>query len=174
MRAAAGWSMPTAPRLAAVRSRWLCPIAAHEFFHAWNVKRIRPQSLEPVDYTKEQYSRALWFAEGVTSTYGSFALERSGIWTKDKWYTDLAQQVCELQSRPARKWQSVEESSLDTWFDKYDAYNLADRSISYYNKGQLIGDMLDLAIREATDNHKSLDDVLAKSQRLRQARKVLR
>ncbi len=57
-------------------------IAAHEFFHAWNVKRIRPQSLEPVDYAKEQYSRALWFAEGVTSTYGSFALERSGIWTK--------------------------------------------------------------------------------------------
>ena len=135
-------------------------IAAHEFFHAWNVKRIRPQSLEPVDYTKEQYSRALWFAEGVTSTYGSFTLERSGIWTKDKWYADLGQQICELQSRPARKWQSVEESSLDTWFDKYDAYNLPDRSISYYNKGQLIGDMLDLAIRDATDNHKSLDDVL--------------
>jgi predicted metalloprotease with PDZ domain len=135
-------------------------IAAHEFFHAWNVKRIRPQSLEPVDYTKEQYSRALWFAEGVTSAYGAFTLERSGIWTKDKWYADLAQQVCELQSRPAHKWQSVEESSLDTWFDKYDAYSLPDRSISYYNKGQLIGDTLDLAIREATDNHKSLDDVL--------------
>ena len=160
MRAAAGWSIRTALRLAAVRSKWSSAIAAHEFFHAWNVKRIRPQSLEPVDYTKEQYSRALWFAEGVTSTYGSFALERSGIWTKDKLYDDLAQQVCELQSRPAHKWQSVEESSLDTWFDKYDAYNLADRSISYYNKGQLIGDMLDLAIREATDNHKSLDDVL--------------
>ena len=135
-------------------------IAAHEFFHAWNVKRIRPQSLEPVDYTKEQYSRALWFAEGVTSTYGSFTLERSGIWAKDKWYVDLAQQICELQSRPAHKWQSVEESSLDTWFDKYDAYNLPERSISYYNKGQIIGDMLDLAIRDATDNHKSLDDAL--------------
>jgi predicted metalloprotease with PDZ domain len=135
-------------------------IAAHEFFHVWNVKRIRPQSLEPVDYTREQYSRALWFAEGVTSAYGAFTLERSGIWTKDKWYGDLAQQVCELQSRPAHKWQSVEESSLDTWFDKYDAYSLPDRSISYYNKGQLIGDMLDLAIRDATDNHKSLDDVL--------------
>jgi predicted metalloprotease with PDZ domain len=135
-------------------------IAAHEFFHVWNVKRIRPQSLEPVDYTKEQYSRALWFAEGVTSAYGSFTLERSGIWSKDQWYGDLAQQVCELQSRPAHKWQSVEESSLDTWFDKYDAYNLPDRSISYYNKGQILGDTLDLAIRDATDNHKSLDDVL--------------
>ncbi len=135
-------------------------IAAHEFFHAWNVKRIRPQSLEPVDFTKEQYSRALWFAEGVTSTYGSFALLRGGIWSKDNFYNDLAQQVCELQSRPAHKWQSAEESSLDTWFDKYDAYNNADRSISYYNKGQLLGDMLDLEIREDTGNHKSLDDVL--------------
>ena len=135
-------------------------IAAHEFFHAWNVKRIRPQSLEPVDYTKEQYSRALWFAEGVTSTYGSFALERSGILSKEKWYADLAQQICELESRSARKWQSVEESSLDTWFDKYDAYNFPDRSISYYNKGQIVGDLLDFAIRDATENHKSLDDVL--------------
>ena len=54
--------------------------AAHEFFHAWNVKRIRPQALEPVDYTKEQYTRALWFAEGVTSTYASFTLARSGVW----------------------------------------------------------------------------------------------
>jgi predicted metalloprotease with PDZ domain len=135
-------------------------IAAHEFFHAWNVKRIRPQSLEPVDYTKEQYTRALWFAEGITSTYGSYTLERSGIWSKDQFFNDLAEQVCMLDSRPARLWQSVEESSLDTWFDKYDAYNRPDRSISYYNKGQIVGVMLDLSIRDATDNHKSLDDLL--------------
>jgi predicted metalloprotease with PDZ domain len=135
-------------------------IAAHEFFHAWNVKRIRPQSLEPVDYTKEQYTRALWFAEGVTSTYGSYTLERSGIWSKGQFLNDLAEQVCTLDSRPARLWQSVEESSLDTWFDKYDAYNRPDHSISYYNKGQILGVMLDLSIRDTTDNHMSLDDVL--------------
>lgn len=135
-------------------------IAAHEFFHAWNVKRIRPQSLEPVDYTKEQYSRALWFAEGVTSAYGAFTLERTALWSKAQFYGDLSQQVCDLESRPAHKWQSVEESSLDTWFDKYDFYTHPDRNISYYNKGQLLGDMLDLSIREATGNHKSLDDVL--------------
>lgn len=135
-------------------------IAAHEFFHAWNVKRIRPQLLEPVDYTKEQYTRALWFAEGITSTYGSYTLERSGIWTKDQFLNDLSEQVCTLDSRPARLWQSVEESSLDTWFDKYDAYNRPERSISYYNKGQILGVMLDLSIRDATDNRKSLDDVL--------------
>src|SRR6202050_4377904 len=135
-------------------------VAAHEFFHAWNVKRIRPQTLEPVDYTKEMFTRALWFAEGVTSTYGAYTLERSGIWSKDEFYGDLGMQVGELQSRPAHTWQSAEESSLDTWFDKYDGYNLPDRSISYYNKGQLLGVILDLAIRDATDNHKSLDDVL--------------
>jgi predicted metalloprotease with PDZ domain len=135
-------------------------VAAHEFFHAWNVKRIRPQPLEPVDYTKEQYTRALWFAEGVTSTYAAYTLERSGLWSKDQFYADLASQVCELESRPARLWQSVEESSLDAWLEKYDAYNAPDRSISYYNKGQILGVLLDLAIRDATGNRKSLDDVL--------------
>jgi predicted metalloprotease with PDZ domain len=135
-------------------------VSAHEFFHAWNVKRIRPQTLEPVDYTKEMYTRALWFAEGVTSTYASYTLERSGLWTKDQFYTDLAGQIGELDSRPAHLWQSVEESSLDAWLEGYDEYRRPERSISYYNKGQIVGEMLDLAIRDATDNHKSLDDVL--------------
>jgi predicted metalloprotease with PDZ domain len=135
-------------------------VTAHEFFHAWNVKRIRPQTLEPVDYTKEMYTRALWFAEGVTSTYGSYTLERSGLWTKDQFYADLGAQIGELDSRPAHRWQSVEESSLDAWLEGYEEYRRPERSISYYNKGQIVGDMLDLAIRDATDNHKSLDDVL--------------
>lgn len=135
-------------------------IAAHEFFHVWNVKRIRPRTLEPVDYTKEQYTRALWFAEGVTSCYASFTLERSGLWSKKQFYDDLALQISELQSRPAHTWQSAEASSLDAWLEKYDAYNAPDRSISYYDKGQILGVLLDLAIRDATDNRKSLDDVL--------------
>ncbi|HET7840921.1 MAG TPA: hypothetical protein VFM21_04915, partial [Terriglobia bacterium] len=135
-------------------------IAAHEFFHVWNVKRIRPRTLEPVDYTKEQYTRALWFAEGVTSCYASFALQRSGLWSKRQFYDDLAMQIGDLQSRPAHTWQSAEDSSLDAWLEKYDAYNTPDRSISYYNKGQILGVLLDLAIRDATDNRKSLDDVL--------------
>src|SRR5580658_9736387 len=135
-------------------------VAAHEFFHAWNVKRIRPQTLQPVDYTKEMYTRALWFAEGVTSTYGSYTLERSGLWTKDQFYADLEGQIGELDSRPAHLWQSVEESSLDAWLEGYDEYRRPERSISYYNKGQILGDLLDLAIRDASDNHRSLDDVL--------------
>lgn len=135
-------------------------IAAHEFFHAWNVKRIRPQSLAPVDYTKEQYTRALWFAEGVTSTYASYTLERTGLWSRQRFYADLARQIADLQSLPARHWQSVEESSLDAWLEKYTAYRVPARSISYYNKGQIDGVLLDLAIRSATQNRKSLDDVL--------------
>jgi predicted metalloprotease with PDZ domain len=134
-------------------------VAAHEFFHVWNVKRIRPQSLEPVDFTKEQYTRALWFAEGVTNTYQNYTLERTGLWSEKAFLADLAEQICELEARPAREWQSAEESSMDAWFEKYDLYNRPDRSIWYYNKGQILGVLLDLEIRAATENRKSLDDV---------------
>lgn len=135
-------------------------VAAHEFFHVWNVKRIRPQSLEPVDYPREQYTRALWFAEGVTSTYGSYTLERTGLWDRKQFYDDLANELSQLSDRPARLWQSVEQSSLDAWLEKYPFYRRPESSISYYNKGMILGEMLDFVIRNATDNHKSLDDVM--------------
>jgi predicted metalloprotease with PDZ domain len=135
-------------------------VAAHEFFHLWSVKRVRPQTLEPVDFTKEMWTRALWFAEGVTSTYAAYTMVRAGLWSHDQFYDDLAQQFTTLDARPARHWQSAEESSLDTWLDKYDYYDRPEVSISYYNKGQILGVLLDLEIRDATDNHKSLDDVL--------------
>jgi predicted metalloprotease with PDZ domain len=143
----------------------LANVSAHEFFHLWNVKRIRPQSLEPVDYTREMWTPALWFAEGVTSTYAAYTLERTGIWDHTQFLADLGSQITELESRPARTWQSAEESSLDTWFDKYPLYDRPDFSISYYNKGQLLGVALDLSIRDATDNRASLDDVLRKMNR---------
>lgn len=139
---------------------YLSGVAAHEFFHLWNVKRIRPVTLEPVDFTKEQYTRALWFAEGVTSTYGAYTLVRSGIWSKERFYEDLAEQISELESRPADHWQSAEESSLDAWLEKYSLYNGPDYSVSYYTKGQVLGDLLDILIRDRTNNEKSLDDVL--------------
>jgi predicted metalloprotease with PDZ domain len=135
-------------------------VAAHEFFHLWNVKRIRPASLEPVDYTKEQYTRALWFAEGVTNTYGSYTLVRSGIWNKEQFYADLGEQITELEGRPANRWQSAEQSSLDAWLEKYPLYNQSEYSVSYYTKGQVLGDLLDILIRDRTGNEKSLDDVL--------------
>jgi len=134
--------------------------SAHEFFHAWNVKRIRPQSLEPVDYTKEMWTQSLWFAEGVTNTYGAYALVRTGLWSTPQFYVDLANQIGELQARPAHRWQSVEQSSLDAWYEKYPLYTRPEESISYYNKGQIVGVLLDLLIRDRTENRASLDDVL--------------
>ena len=139
---------------------YLPNVAAHEFFHLWNVKRIRPASLYPVDDTKEQYTRALWFAEGVTNTYASYTLVRSGIWSKEQFYADLSEQITELEGRPANRWQSAEQSSLDAWLEKYPLYNQPEYSVSYYTKGQVLGDLLDILIRDRTGNEKSLDDVL--------------
>src|SRR4029077_14933814 len=103
---------------------------------------------------------ALWFAEGVTSTYGAYTLVRSGIWGKEQFYADLGEQISELESRPANRWQSAEQSSLDAWLEKYPVYNRPEYSVSYYTKGQVLGDLLDILIRDRTANTKSLDDVL--------------
>jgi predicted metalloprotease with PDZ domain len=138
----------------------LLSISAHEFFHLWNVKRIRPASLEPVDYTREQYTRSLWFAEGVTSTYERYALLRTGIWNRNVFYSDLGRKIADIESRPANKWQSAEQSSLDTWFEKNAIYNEPDHSVSYYAKGAILGVLLDLRIREQTNNARSLDDMM--------------
>jgi predicted metalloprotease with PDZ domain len=134
--------------------------SAHEFFHTWNVKRIRPQALEPVDFTKEMWTRSLWFAEGVTNTYGAYTLVRTGLWSTQQFYGNLAGQISELEGRPAHRWQSAEQSSLDAWLEKYQLYVRPEQSISYYNKGQLLGVMLDLLIRDRTNNQASLDDLL--------------
>lgn len=138
----------------------LTGVSAHEFFHLWNVKRIRPRSLEPVDYSKEMYTRALWFAEGVTNSYEAYTLVRTGLWSSQQFYANWAGQWNELESRPARRWQSAEQSSLDAWLEKYSLYNRPEQSISYYNKGELLGFALDILIRDATENHASLDNVL--------------
>jgi predicted metalloprotease with PDZ domain len=135
-------------------------IGAHEFFHLWNVKRIHPESMDPIDFTKEQYSRAFWFAEGVTNTYAAYTMVRTGLWNKGQFYDDFSQQVGELESRPANQWQSAEQSSLDAWFEKYPLYNRPTNSISYYTKGQVLGVLLDILIRDRTDDEHSLDDVM--------------
>jgi predicted metalloprotease with PDZ domain len=138
----------------------LTSYAAHEFFHTWNVKRIRPRSLEPVDFTKEMWTKSLWFAEGVTSTYGAYTLVRTGLWSTQQFYGNLSSQISELESRSARRWQSVEQSSLDAWYEKYPVYNRPEDSISYYGKGELVGVALDILIRDSTDNRASLDDMM--------------
>jgi predicted metalloprotease with PDZ domain len=137
----------------------LASLAAHEFFHLWNVKRIRPQSLEPIDYTREQYTTALWFAEGVTSTVADYILLRANLMDETRWLRYLEHEIGVYERRPAHLTQSVEDSSIETWLEKYPDYHLPQRSISYYNKGELIGVLLDLAVRDATAGQKSLRDV---------------
>jgi predicted metalloprotease with PDZ domain len=137
----------------------LSDVTAHEFFHLWNVKRIRPQSLEPIDYSKENYTRALWFSEGVTSTAGNIIRARAGLLDEARNLKGLAGEIAELEQRPAHLTQSVEESSLDAWLEKYDYYRLPARSISYYNKGYLLGVLLDLEMREASHDAASLRDL---------------
>jgi len=137
----------------------LASLTAHEFFHLWNVKRIRPQTLEPVDYTKENYTRALWFSEGCTSTAADIIQLRGGLLDEHHFEQQLASGIGELERRPAHLTQSVEESSLDAWLEGDAYYRRPERSISYYNKGELLGVMLDLAVREASHGQASLREV---------------
>jgi len=134
-------------------------VSAHEFFHLWNVKRIRPQSLEPVDYTRENYTRALWFSEGVTSTVADLVLLKAGLMQTSDYFQRLAESITILQGRPAHRVQSVEESSLNTWLEKYPSYRAPERSISYYNKGQILCVLLDLKIRQDSHGQHSLRDL---------------
>jgi predicted metalloprotease with PDZ domain len=138
----------------------LADLTAHEFFHRWNVKRIRPQSLEPVDYTQENYSPALWFSEGVTSTVAEYALLRARQKNESGFRQDLAREIGELEERPAHLRQSAEASGLGAWLEGYDYYQNPARSISYYNKGFLLGILLDLELRRQSQCHTSLREVL--------------
>lgn len=135
-------------------------VTAHEFFHLWNVKRIRPQTLEPVDYTKANFTRALWFSEGVTSTAEGFIQSRAGLIEERQFLAELGEQISELENRPAHLTQSAEDSSLDAWLEGFDYYRRPERSISYYNKGELVGFMLDFAIRQATHDQASLRELM--------------
>ena len=134
-------------------------VTAHEFFHLWNVKRIRPQTLEPIDYTKENCTRALWFSEGVTSTAEEIIQLRAGLIDEKQFLSHLGEEISELENRPAHLTQSAEDSSLDAWLEGLDYYRRPERSISYYNKGELLGFTLDLAIRNASHDHASLREL---------------
>jgi predicted metalloprotease with PDZ domain len=138
--------------------------AAHEYFHAWNVKRIRPAALGPFDYSREQYQPSLWVAEGWTQYYGQMTLHRAGIVGKDSLYGMLAEVVRYNSETPARHEMSARAASFNAPFwDGAAAPMATDRPsqfISYYTKGEALALLLDLKIRGATHGSRSLDDVL--------------
>ena len=150
---------------------WL-QLVSHEFFHTWNVKRLRPVELGPFDYEAEVATKSLWIAEGFTSYYGDLLLRRAGLCTTDEYLAgrprragadadDPTNDIGRLQSTPGRLVQALEASSFDTWIKFYRPdENTPNTAISYYTKGSVVGFLLDAKIRRATDGKKSLDDVM--------------
>lgn len=138
-------------------------LVSHEFFHVFNVKRIRPISLGPFNYNEENYSDLLWISEGFTAYYDNLLLRRSGIATTDEYLEFLAGDIRKLNDTPGRKVQSVAESSFDAWIKLYRRNeNSVNSTISYYLKGSLVGLILDLQIRKSTNGNSSIDDVFRK------------
>lgn len=136
-------------------------LTSHEYFHAYNVKRIRPAALRPFDYTREMYTKLLWWMEGTTDYYGWLVLRRAGLVTPARSLSDLATIAGRFLKQPGRRVQSAEESSWLAWIDYYHRQeNSPNRSISYYDKGTLISWALDLELRTRTENRSSLDDVM--------------
>lgn len=136
-------------------------LVAHEYHHLWNVKRLRPIALGPFDYDKENYTTNLWIAEGFTSYYENKFMLRAGFITPDEFALDLANAIGTLINTPGAKVQSAASSSFDAWIIAYrPTENTKNSAISYYNKGEVIGLLMDLEIVNATNGLKSLDDVM--------------
>jgi predicted metalloprotease with PDZ domain len=136
-------------------------LVAHEYFHLWNVKRLRPVELGPFDYNNENYTSLLWFSEGFTAYYDDLIVRRCGFTTPENYLSTLAGNFSYVSNIQGGKVQSLEESSYDAWIKFYRPHeNSANNSVSYYTKGAAAGAIMDLSIRQATAGKKSLDDVM--------------
>ena len=136
-------------------------LCSHEYFHLWNVKRLKPKALSPYDLTKENYTELLWAFEGITSYYDDLFLVRAGLITKERYFNLLAKTITTVERNSGRKKQNLSDSSFYAWTKFYKQDENAINAISsYYTKGSLAALCLDLIIRERTKNKKSLDDVM--------------
>ena len=137
-------------------------LVAHEFFHLWNIKRIRPIALEKFDYDRENYTPSLWFSEGTTSYYDLVIPRRAGIYDDREFLAELSKEITRFLTTPGRLVQPLSESSFDAWIKLYrpDA-NSSNSQMSYYLKGEMVTLLLDLLIRTHTHGAKSFDNVLA-------------
>lgn len=143
--------------------RWL-GLVAHEFFHTWNVKRLRPVALGPFDYEREVRTPSMWVAEGVTSYYDDLTVHRAGLSTESEYLTALSQSMKAVMSGPGRLVQSLTDSSDDAWIKLYRRdENFINSGVNYYTKGALVAWLLDTEIRRATSFDKSLDDVMRRA-----------
>ena len=149
------------------RYRKFLGLCSHEYFHLWNVKRMRPEVFTPYDLSKETYTGLLWVFEGVTSYYDDLALVRSEIISPESYLETLARTITRVMRTRGRFKQSIEESSFDAWtkFYKRDA-NTSNATVSYYTKGSLIALALDLMLRLESNGECSLDAVMRESWKL--------
>lgn len=139
---------------------WL-GLTAHEYFHNWNIKRLRPIELGPFDYENEVHSKALWIAEGFTDYYADLLVRRAGISTRDEYLAALSNVIEGVQLTPGRLVTPVDMASFDTWIKQYRPdENTANTTVNYYPKGAVIAWLLDAKIRKATNGAKSLDDAM--------------
>lgn len=136
-------------------------LLAHEMFHTWNVKRLRPAGIVPYDYQHENYTDLLWEAEGTTSYYTGVVLVRAGLKTVDSYLSSLASQISRERRRPGYAVQSLAQSSFDSWIKfNHPTPNDINTTVSFYSKGALVSLMLDMELRKRTNNAVSLDEVL--------------
>ncbi|SAL59357.1 M61 family metallopeptidase [Caballeronia humi] len=136
-------------------------LCSHEYFHTWNVKRIKPAAFAPYDLSQENYTSLLWLFEGFTSYYDDLMLVRSGLINAGDYFTLVGKTIAGVQRGSGRLKQTVAESSFDAWVKYYRAdENSPNAIVSYYQKGSLIALAFDLSIRAQTANRKSLDDVM--------------
>jgi predicted metalloprotease with PDZ domain len=136
-------------------------LASHEFFHLWNVKRIKPDALGPFDYSNENYTRSLWVAEGITEYYSNLNLLRAGLMDPNNYLGEIGAVIEVIETTPGRRQMSLEEASFDAWIKYYRRdENSINTQISYYDKGCIVGMLLDITIRQRTNGAKSLDDVM--------------
>lgn len=136
-------------------------LCAHEYFHLWNVKRIRPAALGPFDYSKENHTNLLWVAEGITSYYDELAMYRAGYMTQEEYLKTLTGSLNMTLNRKGAYVQSMHDASFDAWIKEYRPNeNSSNNSISYYLKGSVLAALLDIEIVTATDGKKSLDDLM--------------
>jgi len=134
---------------------------AHEYFHHYNVKRIRPLELGPFDYDRGSKTNLLWVSEGLSVYYEYLVVKRAGIADEQTLYSDFEKNINATENNPGRFFQSLAQASYQTWSDgPFGTQGDAGKSISYYDKGPVVGLLLDFAIRHATQNNKSLDDVM--------------
>ncbi|GGG01579.1 peptidase M61 [Pontibacter amylolyticus] len=136
-------------------------LVAHEYFHLWNVKRMRPAPLGPFDYDKENYTRLLWVSEGITSYYDDLLTQRAGLMSTQRYLDVVAGSITSVENTPGNQVQTVAESSFDAWIKYYRRNeNTNNAEVSYYTKGGVLGQLLNMEIMKNTKGDKSLDDVM--------------